>query len=131
MISLILLIVIILLAIGIVGDIGFGGVILLCLGAVGIIVVIAYANVKRDENLKKNNPEAWERLQAQRKQAEQAAEERQRISNAKKYNNYQYTCPMCQSKKIRNLSFDEKTDPFKASSRVGKNYHCDNCKYIW
>ena len=131
MISVIFFIIIGFLIIGIIGDIGFGGVILLVLGVFLVFVLIAVIAAKLEEHLKKNNPEKWEQMQKRRQAEEKLRNEEERRKQAKMYNNYKYKCPMCGSNKIRNLSFDEKTKPLSAGSRIGKNYHCDSCKYIW
>ena len=120
MITFILVVFIILMILGLINDIGVFGTILCLVGIVLFIGFIGSLREKGKENMKTNSPEAW-------KQEEEKIEK----ETAKKYNNYMYTCPMCRSQKVRNLTFDEKTDPLKSMSRVGKNYHCDNCKYIW
>lgn len=52
-----------------------------------------------------------------------------------KYNNYMYTCPMCGSKKIKNIDTTKRGVSVVAfglsSGKIGKCYECDNCKYKW
>lgn len=52
-----------------------------------------------------------------------------------KYNNFMYTCPMCQSKKIKSISSERKAASIMltglASKNIGHNYQCDNCNYKW
>lgn len=54
---------------------------------------------------------------------------------AKKYNDYKYTCPMCSSHNIKNISKLDKAFSFGlfsfASDKLGKCYQCDDCKYKW
>ena len=54
---------------------------------------------------------------------------------AKKYNRYLYTCPMCGSNKIMDISTLNKSVSIEvfglASKNLGKNYQCDDCKYRW
>ena len=51
------------------------------------------------------------------------------------YNNYMYSCPMCGNRKISNISTEKKLITMGvvglASSNLGKNYICNNCKYKW
>lgn len=53
----------------------------------------------------------------------------------KKYNNYMFTCPMCGSKKVKKISDLSRTASIAmlgvASSKIGKQYECDNCKHKW
>lgn len=120
MISFICLVVIVLMVIGIINDVGVFGAILCGIGIFLFFAFIGFLIQKGEENRKKKNPTAWEQEQQKKEQA-----------IARKYHYYAYTCPMCRSNKVRDLSFDERTDPIKSVSRVGKNYHCDNCEYIW
>lgn len=59
----------------------------------------------------------------------------QKEQENKKYNFYRYTCPMCGSKKIVNISKASKAISAEifglASDKVGKCYQCDDCKYMW
>ncbi len=52
-----------------------------------------------------------------------------------KYNHYKYKCPMCGSNKIMNISTAKKmvsSELFGLGSKtIGKNYFCEDCKYIW
>ena len=52
-----------------------------------------------------------------------------------KYNDYQYTCPMCGSHKIKNIGTGKKLAGVAAvglaSRNIGKNYQCDDCNYRW
>ena len=128
MISLILLLFMGLMLVGLIGDLGILGTILAFLGIiVGFVLFVAFGSWVGNK-LREKNPEEWER---RRRIAEERQKNEQARSDSKKYHNYQYHCPMCHSNKVRDLSFDEKTAPLKASGYVGKNYHCDQCKYIW
>lgn len=128
MISLVLLLFIGFMLVGIIDDIGIIGIILVFLGLFALLVLFVFIGEWVGNKRREKNPEEWERrkrMEEERRKNEQARQD------SKKYHDYQYRCPMCRSSKVRDLSFDEKTDPFKASGRVGKNYHCDNCKYVW
>ena len=63
--------------------------------------------------------------------AEEARETNQRI----KYNNYRYTCPNCGSKKVKLIGTMNRAFSIHlfglASSKIGKQYHCDDCKHNW
>ena len=52
-----------------------------------------------------------------------------------KYNYYKYTCPMCGSKKIKTIGTLNRGLSIHlfglASSKIGKQYHCDNCRHKW
>ena len=62
-------------------------------------------------------------------------EESKRINDAIKYNNYQFTCPQCGSKKVKRIgNLERGTSVYLvglASGKIGKQYHCDNCKHNW
>ena len=53
----------------------------------------------------------------------------------KKYNNYMFTCPMCGSKNVKKISDLNRASSIAmfgaASSKIGKQYECDNCKHKW
>lgn len=55
--------------------------------------------------------------------------------NEKMYNGYKYKCPMCGSNRIKNISTVKKSASVTAvglaSKTIGKNYQCDECKYMW
>ena len=63
--------------------------------------------------------------------AEEARETNLRI----KYNNYRYTCPNCGSKKVKLIGTMNRAFSIHlfglASSKIGKQYHCDDCKHNW
>lgn len=52
-----------------------------------------------------------------------------------KYNDYMFTCPMCGSKKVRRISTANRAASVAvtglASSKIGKQYECDNCHHKW
>lgn len=52
-----------------------------------------------------------------------------------KYNDYQYTCPQCGSKKVKKIGTLNRSFSVYlfglASSKIGKQYHCDNCNHKW
>lgn len=51
------------------------------------------------------------------------------------YNFYMYECPMCKSRKVKKISTERKAGSILvsglASSNIGRNYQCDDCKYKW
>lgn len=53
----------------------------------------------------------------------------------KKYNGYMFTCPMCGSKKVRRIGNVNRAASIAvtglASSKIGKQYECDNCHHKW
>ena len=55
--------------------------------------------------------------------------------NKKKYNNYMFTCPMCGSKKVKKISDLNRAASVAtlgvASSKIGKQWECDNCHHKW
>ena len=55
--------------------------------------------------------------------------------NRKKYNNYMLTCPICRSKNIKKITDINKTFSVMmlgvASSKIGKQYECENCQHKW
>ena len=61
--------------------------------------------------------------------------EQQKKDDARKYNNYRYTCPMCRSNRIKTIGSGKKMITIGAvgvaSSDFGKNYQCDSCNYKW
>lgn len=63
--------------------------------------------------------------------ADEAKETNQRI----KYNNYKYTCPNCGSKKVKLIGTLSRAFSIHlfglASNKIGKQYHCDDCKHNW
>lgn len=52
-----------------------------------------------------------------------------------KYNNYMFTCPMCGSKKVKKIGTINRAASIAtvglASSKIGKQYECDNCQHKW
>lgn len=52
-----------------------------------------------------------------------------------KYNDYKFTCPMCGSKKIKKIGTMSRATSVAivglASSKIGKQYECDDCKHKW
>lgn len=56
-------------------------------------------------------------------------------TNRQKYNDYKYTCPMCGSKKVKRISNMNRATSVAtmglASSKIGKQYECDDCKHKW
>ena len=52
-----------------------------------------------------------------------------------KYNDYKFTCPMCGSQKVKKIgNIDRATSVAAwglASSKIGKQYECDDCKHKW
>ncbi len=52
-----------------------------------------------------------------------------------KYNDYKFTCPMCGSKKVKKIGTMNRAASVAtvglASSKIGKQYECDNCKHKW
>ena len=53
----------------------------------------------------------------------------------KKYNNYMFTCPVCGSKNVLKISDLNRAASVAmlgaASSKIGKQYECDNCHHKW
>lgn len=80
-----------------------------------------------------------EKIEQQRQQQIQNTlddyEKLKKEEEAKKHNYYRYKCPMCNSNRIRTISTAKKvvsTEIFGIASRqIGKNYQCDDCKYMW
>jgi len=62
-------------------------------------------------------------------------EETKKNWDKEKYNNYQFTCPMCGSKKVKKISNMNRSVSVAtmglASSKIGKQYECDDCKHKW
>lgn len=85
------------------------------------VIVVAIIAVKSGE------PKNAEEAEALRKHNEQLI--------AKKYNYYKYTCPMCGSKRVKNISTASKVVSTElvglASNKIGKSYECDDCQYKW
>ena len=52
-----------------------------------------------------------------------------------KYNDYKFTCPMCGSKKVKRIGTINRATSVAtvglASSKIGKQYECDDCKHKW
>ena len=51
-----------------------------------------------------------------------------------KYSNYRYTCPMCGSRHIINIDVGKKKilGVLRVSpGKIGKNYQCEHCHYLW
>ncbi len=52
-----------------------------------------------------------------------------------KYNNYRFTCPNCGSQKVKSIGTLNRGFSVYlwglASSKIGKQYECDNCKHKW
>ena len=57
------------------------------------------------------------------------------IRDKEKYNDYMFTCPMCGSKKVKKIGTMNRAASVAtvglASSKIGKQYECDNCKHKW
>lgn len=106
-----------------------------------------FAQQCKDYELSKSNFREYQiTIQLRKEKAEQ--QRQQQIQNtlndydklkkeeeAKKYNYYKYKCPMCNSNRITKISTAKKvvsTGMFgMASQQIGKNYQCDDCKYMW
>ena len=118
----------------------------------GVSIFLFYSSSKmyeqqcKDYELSKHNFRDYQiTIQLRKEKAEQ--QRRQQTQNslnnyeklkkeeAKKYNYYKYKCPMCNSNKIKTISTAKKvvsTEIFGIASRqIGKNYQCDDCKYMW
>lgn len=56
-------------------------------------------------------------------------------SERKKYNNYVLECPICHSKNVKKISTASRALSVgmvgMASSKIGKQYECDNCHHKW
>lgn len=63
------------------------------------------------------------------------AEQEERKKGEKKYNGYMFTCPMCGSKKVKRIGTVNRAASIAvtglASSKIGKQYECDNCHHKW
>jgi len=59
----------------------------------------------------------------------------QEDQSKKKYNNYEFKCPMCGSTKVKKISDLNRATSVAmlgvASSKIGKQYECDNCNHKW
>ena len=80
--------------------------------------------------------EAEYRAELERQKAEEKRnQEAVQAVNARKYNNYAYTCPMCGSHYVKNISMTKKgvgvATVGLASKTIGKNYKCTSCNYMW
>lgn len=57
------------------------------------------------------------------------------IRDTEKYNCYKFTCPMCGSKKVKKIGTINRAASVAAvglaSSKIGKQYECDDCKHKW
>ncbi len=62
-------------------------------------------------------------------------EQEEKKKGEKKYNGYMFTCPMCGSKKVRRIGNVNRAASIAvtglASSKIGKQYECDNCHHKW
>ncbi len=60
---------------------------------------------------------------------------REKKKGEKKYNGYMFTCPMCGSKKVKRIGNVNRAASIAvtglASSKIGKQYECDNCHHKW
>ena len=72
------------------------------------------------------------------KTPEEERREKQRAkasAEREKYNGFKYTCPMCGSRKVKNIGTGKKlvgvATAGLASTSIGKNYQCDHCNYRW
>ena len=69
------------------------------------------------------------------KSEERAMKRYNEEQKSKKYNYYKYTCPMCKSNRVTNISTTSKivsSGMFGlASDKIGKCYQCEDCKYKW
>ncbi len=76
-----------------------------------------------------------ERQDKEKKELEQRQKRKTEEDNKKRYNNYVYTCPMCGSDRVINISMTKKglgiATVGLASKTIGKNYQCAACKYMW
>lgn len=99
-------------------------IVFLGLCAFGIYSMISDYKKEEKKLSKMNNAEKSKYYREQREREEKA-----------KYNGLKYTCPMCGSHKIKNISTSNRgvsVAMFGASSgKIGKLYECDDCKYKW
>ena len=55
--------------------------------------------------------------------------------NRKKYNDYMFMCPMCGSNKVKKISDLNRAASVAtkglASSKIGKQWECDDCHHKW
>ena len=62
-------------------------------------------------------------------------EEKKEMLEREKYNNFRYTCPYCKSKKVKSIGTFNRALSIHlwglASSKIGKDFECDNCKRKW
>lgn len=103
------------------------GVTLLVIIACFFLAYLCYVGMRKiDENGKeKYGEETWKQIKESQKQAEEA----------KKYHNYIFTCPVCNSHRVRKISDADRAISVAtlgvASSKIGKQYECDNCDHKW
>lgn len=59
----------------------------------------------------------------------------QEEKSKKEYNNYAFSCPMCRSNKVKKISDLNRVASVAtlgvASSKIGKQWECDNCHHKW
>ncbi len=97
-----------------------------------IIVWGICISVKEREKVNKMTPSEKEEYLRQQEEHKRKIEE---TYNKNIYNEYKYTCPMCGSHKIKNISKTNRGISFAlfgaGSDKIGKLYECDDCKYKW
>lgn len=97
-----------------------------------VIGIVAFAINSLVKALKKEKEKVDSMSSAER---EKYFREHQERKDKAMYNDLKYTCPMCGSHKIKNISTSNRglsVALFGASSgKIGRLYECDDCKYKW
>lgn len=105
---------------------------LFMLSPVFVIIWQIMQDIEEKEKVKQMKPE--ERRKYEEKKLVEYRRQQER-EEREKYNNFMYTCPMCGSKKIKNIDTAQRGVSVAAfglsSGKIGKCYECDNCKYKW
>ena len=83
----------------------------------------------------KKGDEAYQKEKEKQDQKIRELEQWKKEKKAKKYNQYAYTCPMCGSNTVINISVVRKGIGMftlgLTGKTKGKTYQCEVCKYMW
>ena len=102
-----------------------GGVVIMLILFGLAMVVGLFSEVLNQRGKDKYGEETWKKMQSSVRAEEEA----------KRYNYYVFTCPVCKSKRVRKIDNLERSLSVSAlglaSDKIGKQYECDECKHKW
>ena len=100
---------------------------------IGTVLFAIYTMVREDRREKEEEERIKRMSPQERRKYYREKREHKELGEKIKYNNHMFTCPMCGSKNVLKISTTDRAISIAAlgaaSSKLGKQYVCDNCKH--